>query len=503
MCLISLVIWEWFQKAPIIDVRLFKTFNFASANVMMFMLGILLFSSLVLMPQFLQTLLGYTSELAGLALSAGGLILLFEMPLIGQLTRKIQARRLIAFGWLALSIAMFYSTRRIDLQMSFTAATWLRIAQVIGLGFLFVPINLAAYVGIAPEKNNAVAGIVNFMRNMGSSVGTSLVTTVIARRSQFHQLRLVEQARIDNPNFANTVQGLTQHFARGGLRRHEASATAYASIYRSMQAQAASLAYIDTFMVLCVCAAIMFFVSFFLKKNDLVAAVLRLRNDPLVAQIPGFRKGSVSMIKIITIEREYGCGGGEIAQLVAKRLGWKLWDQALTEEIARLAKCPTTIVQDREERPDPLYYRLFKSFLRGSYEGSLNAPKLNLVDSETILTITRRVVESAAKHGNGVIVGRGSQQFLKDRPETLRVFLYAPRENKIRRLVARGKTEKEAEELIDTVDNERADFIKKYFNVEWPDRAIYHAMINTSCGDEATMRMIVNFMDAYAPCAVA
>ena len=267
--LISLVIWEWFHKAPIIDVHLFKSFNFASANLMMFMLGVLLFSSLVLMPQFLQSLLGYTSQLAGLALSAGGLILLFEMPLIGQLSRKIHARRLISFGWLALSLAMFYSTRRIDLQLSFTAATWLRIVQVIGLGFLFVPINLASYVGIPPEKNNAVAGIVNFMRNMGSSVGTSLVTTVLARRSQFHQLRLVEQARIDNPNFVNTVQGLTRHFANAGLGRHEASATAYASIYRSMQRQAASLAYIDTFMVLSVCAAVMFCVSFFLKKNDL------------------------------------------------------------------------------------------------------------------------------------------------------------------------------------------------------------------------------------------
>jgi MFS transporter, DHA2 family, multidrug resistance protein len=236
---------------------------------MMFMLGVLLFSSLVLMPQFLQSLLGYTSQLAGLALSAGGLILLFEMPLTGQLTRKIHARRLISFGWLALSLAMFYSTRRIDLQLSFSAATWLRIVQVIGLGFLFVPINLASYVGIPPEKNNAVAGIVNFMRNMGSSVGTSLVTTVIARRSQFHQLRLVEQARIDNPNFVNTAQGLAQHFTNAGLSRHEASATAYASIYRSMQRQAASLAYIDTFMVLSVCAAVMFCVSFFLKKNDL------------------------------------------------------------------------------------------------------------------------------------------------------------------------------------------------------------------------------------------
>src|SRR5215468_7582347 len=240
VCLISLVVWEWFQKAPIIDVRMFKSFNFASAALMMFVLGILLFSSLVLMPQFLQTLLGYTSLLSGLALSAGGLVLLFEMPIVGQLTTKIQARRLIAFGWLALSIAMFYSTRRIDLQLSFSAATWLRIAQVIGLGFLFVPINLVSYVGISPEKNNAVAGIINFMRNMGSSVGTSLVTTLIARRSQFHQLRLVENARIDNPNFANVVQGLTQHYTNAGLGRHEASATAYASIYRSLQAQAAS-----------------------------------------------------------------------------------------------------------------------------------------------------------------------------------------------------------------------------------------------------------------------
>jgi DHA2 family multidrug resistance protein len=220
------------------------------------------------MPQFLQTLLGYTSELAGLALSAGGFVLLIEMPIMGQLTTKIQARRLIAFGWLALSIAMFYSTKRIDLQISFSAATWLRIAQVIGLGFLFVPITLVAYIGIAPEKNNSVAGIINFMRNMGSSVGTSLVTTLIARRSQFHQFRLVENARIDNPNFANTVHGLTQRFATGGLGRHEAQATAYARIYQSLQAQAASLAYIDTFMVLCVGAAIMFVLSFILKKND-------------------------------------------------------------------------------------------------------------------------------------------------------------------------------------------------------------------------------------------
>lgn len=268
VCLISLVVWEWYQKAPIIDMHMFKNFNFASSSLMMFMFGVMLFSSLVLMPQFLQTLLGYTSELAGIALSAGGLLVLIEMPIMGQLTTKIQARRLIAFGWLSLSIAMYYSTQRIDLQISFSAATWLRIAQVIGIGFLFVPITLAAYVGITPEKNNAVAGIINFMRNIGSSVGTSLVTTIIARRSQFHQARLVQDVRVDNFNFANSAKGLAQQLAASGVAKPDAKAHAYAVIFQSLLRQAATLAYIDTFMVLCVGAAIMFGLSFLLKKND-------------------------------------------------------------------------------------------------------------------------------------------------------------------------------------------------------------------------------------------
>jgi len=268
VCLISLVIWEFFHKTPIIDVRLFKNLNFAGANLMFFVFGILLFSSLVLMPQFLQTLLGYTAELAGLALSAGGLVLLFEMPVIGQLTSKVQARWLIAFGWFALSIAMYYSTKRIDLLISFRAAVLLRIAQVIGLGFLFVPITVVAYIGIAPEKNNAVAGLVNFMRNMGSSVGTSMVTTLIARRSQFHQGRMVQYARPDNPAFQAASSGLTNRLIASGLSAPDAHMGALARIYLSVQQQAATLAYVDTFKVLAVGAAIMFLLTFFLKKND-------------------------------------------------------------------------------------------------------------------------------------------------------------------------------------------------------------------------------------------
>jgi cytidylate kinase len=200
------------------------------------------------------------------------------------------------------------------------------------------------------------------------------------------------------------------------------------------------------------------------------------------------------MIKIVTIEREYGSGGGEIAQRLAAQLGWKFWDQLLTEEIAKLAECPKAVVEVREERTDPLYYRLFKSFLRGSYEGSLNAHKLRLVDSESILKLTQRVVHSAARSGNSVIVGRGAQHFLRNRPDTLRVFLYAPREDKVRRLLARGKSENEAEQLVDSVDRERTDFIQKYFGVEWPDRAVYHTMINTMIGDEAVVQTILDLM---------
>jgi cytidylate kinase len=200
------------------------------------------------------------------------------------------------------------------------------------------------------------------------------------------------------------------------------------------------------------------------------------------------------MIKIITIEREYGCGGGEIAQRLAAHLDWKLWDQLLTEEIARLADCPKNVVAQREERTDPLYYRLFKSFLRGSYEGSLNAHKLKMVDSECILEFTEKVVRHAAAAGHCVIVGRGSQHFLRNREDALRIFLYAPREEKVRRLISRGKSENDAIGLVDTVDLERTNFIEKYFKVEWPSRSIYHAMINTVVGDETVVQMIVDLM---------
>ena len=266
--LISLVIWEWRQKAPIVDVRMFKQFNFGISSLMMFFLGVLLFSSLVMMPQFLQTLMGYTAESAGLVLSGAGLVLLFEMPVVGQLTTKIPTKYIMAFGWLCLAFGMYRSTMRMDLLISFSSAARLRIVQSFGLGFLFVPISLSAYIGIAPEKGNAVAGLINFMRNIGSSVGTSLVTTLLARRAQFHQSVMAYHATNYDPVFRGQIQGLTGQLNHAGATLPDAQVGAIARAYREILTQAQTLAYIDTYMVLAVAAGIMFLFAFLVRKND-------------------------------------------------------------------------------------------------------------------------------------------------------------------------------------------------------------------------------------------
>ena len=198
------------------------------------------------------------------------------------------------------------------------------------------------------------------------------------------------------------------------------------------------------------------------------------------------------MIKVVTIEREYGSGASEIAQKLAERLGWKLWDQAFTDEIARQMACPSRTVEEREERRDTFAYRLFKSFMRGSFEGSLNEPRLNMVDAEQIKRVTQKIVFDVAEKGNAVMLGRGSGYHLYGRPHALHVFVYAPFEEKVRRLQATGKSEKEAMELVDTVDEERSEYIKKHFNVEWPARHYFHLMINTTMGEEKVVESILH-----------
>ncbi len=196
------------------------------------------------------------------------------------------------------------------------------------------------------------------------------------------------------------------------------------------------------------------------------------------------------MIKVVTFEREYGCGAADIAHKLAERLGWKLWDQAFTEEIARQMDCSSRTVAEREERRDPFTYRLFKSFMRGSFEGSLNEPRLNMVDADCIRTVSKKLALSAADKGNAVIVGRGAAYYLYGRPDALHLFLYAPFQDKVRRLQKTGKTEKEAIEFVETVDRERSEYIKKYFDVDWPARYYFQLMINTTMGDDKVVETI-------------
>jgi len=268
VCLTALVIYEWFQKEPLVDVRLFRHANFSVASMVMFMVGALSFASTVLMPQFLQTQLGYTAQKAGMVLSVAAVFLLIELPAVGKLTTKIQGRYLIALGYFLLAGAMYFSTQRLSLSLSIGEATWLRILQYTPLGLIFIPATSAAYNGIAPQKNNAVAGLVNFMRNIGSSVGTSLVTTIITRRAQFHQQRLSSHTTLVDSDFAKAVSQLTQQLIRAGSSAYDAQRQAYARLYAILKAQATTLGYIDTYFFLFVAAAVMFLLSFALAKND-------------------------------------------------------------------------------------------------------------------------------------------------------------------------------------------------------------------------------------------
>ncbi len=198
------------------------------------------------------------------------------------------------------------------------------------------------------------------------------------------------------------------------------------------------------------------------------------------------------MIRVLTIEREYGSGGADVAKTVANRLGWKLWDQLLTNEIAQRMECDCKVVEQHEEKRDPLFYRLARAFMRGSYEGSQNAHRIKIADTECIREVAERVVKDAAQSGNCVIVGRGSAYYLQDRPDVFHAFVYAPFRAKVQRLRGEGKTEAEAVHLAETVDQDRAAFIKQYFGVEWPDRHRFHLMINSAIGEETVIETILN-----------
>ena len=202
------------------------------------------------------------------------------------------------------------------------------------------------------------------------------------------------------------------------------------------------------------------------------------------------------MIKVLTIDREYGSGAVEIAQKLADRLGWKLWDQLLTDEVARYLECESRHVERHEERRDPLYYRIFKAFLRGSYEGSQITPQMKMADAENIRRVSEQVVRKVADQGNAVIVGRGSAYYLRDQPECFHVFIYAPFEEKVRRLQQSGKSQEEATQLVQTVDRDRAEFIRQNFGIQFPSRHFFHLMVNSTIGEAAAVQTVLDALSA-------
>ncbi len=272
--LVALVLWELHTEHPVIDVRLFKNRTFAMASAMMFMLGITLFGTTVLLPQYTQSLLGYSAAQAGMALSPGGLLILCMMPFIGKFMGKIDARKMIAFGFFSLSVSLFYMSHRLYLGIDFKHAVLLRMYQAFGLAFLFVPINTLAYVGTPPEQGNAVSGLVNLARNMGGDVGIALVTTLLARRTQHHQVDLVAHTSLFDAPFRDRLTSITRALQHSGASASDATLEAYRALYRTVIQQAQTLAYVDVLYLLAWACGLMAPLAFIMKRPRAGAAAV-------------------------------------------------------------------------------------------------------------------------------------------------------------------------------------------------------------------------------------
>ena len=266
VALTSFVFWELNHKNPIVDVRLFKNRNFAAANIMMFVLGITLFGTTVLLPQFMQLMMGYTAEQSGMALSPGGITVILLLPFVGMSVSKVDPRYLIAFGFAVSSASLYYMTTHLYQGIDFKTAMFLRIYQSVGLAFLFVPINTLVYSGVPLEKNNAVSGIVNLSRNMGGDVGIAFVTMMIARRAQKHQMDLSAHTTHYNPAFQSKLNGIVAAVQHSGTSAADAMHAATASMYGQLVQQATTLAYIDVLKILSIITGIMVPLLFLTQK---------------------------------------------------------------------------------------------------------------------------------------------------------------------------------------------------------------------------------------------
>jgi len=264
--LIFVIFWEWKQKDPIIDLHLFRERTFGISNLLMFMLGFALLGSTLLLPLFMQTMLGYTAQEAGFALMPGGFVIMLLLPLVGFLLSRYSPRWLLVFGLVVLAASLFHMTT-FDLEIDFRTTTLARVLQAIGMAFLFVPINTAAYAFLPREKNNAASGLMNLARNMGGSVGISVVTTMLDRRTQIHQTNLSRNLSQSNIVLQGMMQGASRAMQAHGASASEATQRAYALIQATVQKQATMLAYIDCFRFLGVAILLMIPAVFLMKKS--------------------------------------------------------------------------------------------------------------------------------------------------------------------------------------------------------------------------------------------
>jgi DHA2 family multidrug resistance protein len=270
--LLTLIIWEVVQikrkHRPILDLTLFKQRNFAVSFVLMGVLGIVLFGTTVMIPQFVQTLLGYTAEQAGLVISPGGLMVMAMMPIVGFLVTRVDPRWMIVYGFTISSLALF-TMLNLNLGVSYGYIAMLRVFQAAGLAFLFIPINTLSYTGIPMTKNNDVSGLTNLARNIGGSVGTAFVVTMLARRQQFHQDRLGSSIAQSSGNLQTQVNSLGRYLMEHGGRAGslvQGEALAQGSLYGQFLRQCTMLAYLDAIKVLAVAMALLIPLVFFMKR---------------------------------------------------------------------------------------------------------------------------------------------------------------------------------------------------------------------------------------------
>jgi DHA2 family multidrug resistance protein len=268
------VFWEWRHDHPIVDVQLFKLRNFSTAIFFTFMLGMVLFGSTVLIPQFLETLLGYPAVKAGEALSGGGAIMIVMMPIAGMLVSRMDQRLMIAIGFASTALSLLYLTH-LYIGIDFRTVAMMRIYQTLGLAFIFLPSNTLAYLGVPRIKNNQVSGINSFARNVGGSIGIAILTTFLLRQSQRHLTYLTAHTVPGNPAFDSMIRNLSGAFLRDGhvaTGPFGATQQAYGQLWGIMQAQAASLAYIDVISGMAVIVVCLIPFVFLMKRPPKTSA---------------------------------------------------------------------------------------------------------------------------------------------------------------------------------------------------------------------------------------